>query len=150
MMPTVVTGMGVVSTAGFDLETFWHTLEAGNITYGEIEDFKNNSNYRITIGAVINDTSWNRNLPKNIVKNFGKAANYAVSAALNALEDAGLKPGYLPRDRTAVILGTKYKYMYGRAAQYCITAALSALKNANIDIIQLPRVNVAVVLSTTM
>ncbi len=106
MVPTIVTGMGVVSTAGFDLEGFWRTLEAGNITYGEIEDFKENSNYRITIGAVINDMSWNRNVPEDIQKYFGKAANYAVSAANSALEDAGLKPGYLPEGRTAVILGT--------------------------------------------
>lgn len=106
MISTVVTGMGVVSTAGFDLETFWDTLEAGRITYGEVDDFKNNSNYRITIGAVINDMSWNGNVPEDIKKHFGKASNYAVSTVGRAMENAGLKAEYLPKGRTAIVFGT--------------------------------------------
>lgn len=47
MVNNIVTGMGVVSTAGFNLDDFWNTLKEGKITYGIIPEFENDSNYRI-------------------------------------------------------------------------------------------------------
>lgn len=106
MTQIIVTGMGVISTAGFNLDTFWDTLVNGRVTYGEIKQFVNNPNYRIKIGAMIEDTSWESNVPEDIRRKFGKAAGYAVSATESALEQAGLKPSILPRNRTAIIIGT--------------------------------------------
>jgi len=106
MTQLIITGMGVVSTAGNDLNTFWNTLVNGRVTYGEVEEFKEDSNYRIKIGAKIKDTSWDRNIPKNVDRKYGKAGRYAVSAVNAALKEAGLEYSNLPKNRTAIILGT--------------------------------------------
>lgn len=102
----VVTGMGVVSTAGNNLKTFWDSLASGTITYGVIEEFRNDKNYRIKIGAQIKDRTWERECVKNLNGNYGLASKYAVSAVDSALLDAGLTTSDLPDGRTAVCIGT--------------------------------------------
>lgn len=106
MSQLIVSGMGVVSTAGNDLNTFWDTLVNGRVTYGEIEEFKDDTNYRIKIGAKIKDVSWEKNIPDNIKKKYGRAGRYAVSAVDSALKEAGINASSIPKNRTAVIIGT--------------------------------------------
>ncbi|SCY70273.1 beta-ketoacyl-[acyl-carrier-protein] synthase family protein [Alkaliphilus peptidifermentans] len=105
MTNIIVTGMGVVSTAGNDLNTFWDTLVNGKVTYGEIDEFKEDPNYRIKVGAKIKDTAWTKNIPSNM-EEYGKAAKYAVRAVSNGLNDAGLTSSRLHKNRTAIIIGT--------------------------------------------
>ncbi len=106
MDQTVITGMGVISSAGVGLDEFWNNLKAGKITYGDIEEYKNNKNYRITVGARVSDEKWKDNLNQEYRNKYGKASQYAVSASLSALEDAGLRVGEYASDRIAIVIGT--------------------------------------------
>jgi len=105
MSNIVVTGMGVVSTAGFELDAFWDTLVRGTITYSEIEELQDDANFRIKIGAKIKKNSWEDNIP-DCMKSYGKAAKYAVSAAKKAFDEANLPPEASDNNRIAVIIGT--------------------------------------------
>lgn len=105
MKDIVVTGMGVVSTAGFHLKEFWDTLYQGKITYGPIQELIERSDFRIKIGAKINSDSWNRNVPKEILSTYGKAACYCVSAAMSAIQDADINLNK-NKKRIAIIIGT--------------------------------------------
>lgn len=105
MSECVITGMGVISTAGFNLSEFWDNLEAGHVTYHKIPQFQNDPNYRITVGAQINDSSWNDLIPE-LKSKYGLASQYAIKASLAALDDAGLATADLPKERVAISLGT--------------------------------------------
>ncbi|MEF2965926.1 beta-ketoacyl-[acyl-carrier-protein] synthase family protein [Paenibacillus sp. M1] len=106
MEQVVVTGMGVISTAGHNLSDFWTTLESGTITYGVIREFAEDLNYRIKIGSRIEDQSWQRHLDESISRQYGRAAQYAMSASLDALEHAGLNREEIREARTAICIGT--------------------------------------------
>lgn len=102
----VITGMGVISTAGYDLDSFWNTLYNGKVTYGKMDDYKDNKNYRINIGARIKDTAWYSQLTESFDSSMGMASNYAVFCTNKALENAGLDMTMLPSGRTTVSIGT--------------------------------------------
>lgn len=106
MDKVVITGMGVVSSAGCNLEEFWNNLMAGKVTYGDIKEFKNNNNYRIKIGAKIYDNSWEESIRKDLAMEYGKASKYAIYSALSALKHSKLSPADLPFGRTAISIGT--------------------------------------------
>ena len=106
MTRVFVIGMGLLSTAGLNLESFWDTLYSGTITYGGIEEFKNSGNYRVTIGARLRDHSYQEYLDSAWKKKYGKASLYSIYAALAALRDAEFPIGQLPVGRTAVCMGS--------------------------------------------
>jgi len=106
MNRVVITGMGVISSAGVNLGDFWETLESGRVVYGEIAEYKNDNNYRIKIGSKIEGDLWQGGIPGDLIGKLGKAAGYCLSASLSALENADIEPGNLSKLRTAVVLST--------------------------------------------
>lgn len=106
MSGVFVTGMGLVSTAGHSIYEFWKTLSEGIVTYKQIDEYKDNPNFRIKIGARIEDSTWSNRVAEEYQIKYGRASNYAISAASAALEDAGLTCRDLPFGRTAVCIGT--------------------------------------------
>ncbi len=106
MKEIIVTGMGVLSTAGFELQQFWENLMECRKYYGVLEDLKDDKNYRIKIGARIQSDSWLKELPQNMSKRYGQAACYSARTAEKAIEDAGIDLSVIPKDRIAIIIGT--------------------------------------------
>lgn len=106
MKEIIVTGMGVLSTAGFELTQFWENLVKCKQYYGVLEELKDDKNYRIKIGAKIQSDSWSQELPDNLNQRYGQAACYAARTALKALEDAGITLSMIPKARIAIIIGT--------------------------------------------
>lgn len=109
MSRIAVTGMGALSPAGQSLSAFWESLYSGRTVYGPLEEFADNPQCRIKIGARIRadisallDTA---GCPADIRRKYGKAALYTVYTALEALRDAGYTGGLSGR-KTAVIVGT--------------------------------------------
>lgn len=102
----VIVGMGVLSAAGADLDTFWDTLLNGNITYRNLKNFDNDEQYRIKIGSVINDKHWYAEIEKVFCPDIGLASNYAVYASLQAVKNAGIDLESVPQGRAAVVIGT--------------------------------------------
>lgn len=106
MKDIIVTGMGVLSTGGFTLDEFWNTLYKGKMAYGVLDEFIDNPNYRIKIGARIKEMKWKENVPDNILSTYGKAACYAVSTVKKALRNADIDLEQVDKSRVALVIGT--------------------------------------------
>ncbi|MCL2702975.1 MAG: beta-ketoacyl-[acyl-carrier-protein] synthase family protein [Defluviitaleaceae bacterium] len=106
MSQIIVTGMGVISTAGFTLDGFWDTLYQGRVTYNPMDFCEDSAQYRIKIGAKILSREWKDKLPNDFPEEFGKTAQYAAGATLSALENAGFSEGMYDPARIAVVVGT--------------------------------------------
>jgi 3-oxoacyl-[acyl-carrier-protein] synthase II len=87
----VVTGLGVVSPLGNDVDTFWRRLVAGESGVGQITRF-DTSDYRVHIAAEIKDFDPEDFIEKRKVRRLDVFSRYAVAAARMAAADAGFDP----------------------------------------------------------
>src|SRR2546429_8183802 len=89
----VITGLGVVTPVGNDLETFWKNLVEGESGIGRIQTF-DTANYDCKIGGEGRDFD-----PKNFFKNAKdvrrpeRFVQLAMAAAKMSIPDNGPHPG---------------------------------------------------------
>jgi len=88
----VVTGMGVVTALGHDLETFWANLLAGKSGVSLIESF-DVSEYPTRIAATIKDFNPEDYFERRDLKRMDRFVQFAGAASLLALKDADLRIG---------------------------------------------------------
>lgn len=106
MNGVAITGMGVISSAGTNLNDLWKTLESGTITYKEIEEYRNDKNYRTKIGARIEGDIWQAIIPNEYKIAYGRASQYCMYAAASAIENADINIKELSRLRVGVVMST--------------------------------------------
>ncbi len=105
----VVTGVGVISAIGHDVESFWNALKAGRsgVTPLPLEGI---DDYPCRIGATVRDFDPTQHMDRKESRRLARFAQFAVVAAAEALESAGLgRMGNLSdeeRTRHGVLLGT--------------------------------------------
>ena len=99
----VVTGMGVKTPAGCDLDTFWDTLAAGKSTAGPIEGF-DTAEHPVKFACEVRGFDPEPYLGSKEARRADRVAQLGVAAAADALADAG----DLETDpaRCAVVAGT--------------------------------------------
>ena len=100
----VVTGLGVVSPVGSDVDTCWNNLTAGYNGIGPITYF-DTTNYKAKLGAQVKDFDPKQYMDKSETLRSDKFAQYAVGAAAQAVEESGVI-GTLPPERVAVYFGS--------------------------------------------
>ena len=100
----VVTGMGVVSPVGSDMETVWNHLISGCNGIGPITYF-DTTNYKAKLGAEVKDFDPMQYMDKSETLRSDKYAQYAMGAAVQAVEESGVI-GTLPPERVAVYFGS--------------------------------------------
>ena len=98
-----VTGLGVKTPAGADLETFWSRLLSGRSTAATIQRY-DPSPLPVRIGCEVLDFDPTAYLGAKEARRLDRVTQLGVAAAADALADAG-DPGADPA-RCAVILGT--------------------------------------------
>src|ERR1700682_1474184 len=100
----VITGLGVVTPVGNDLETFWRNLVAGKSGIGRIQTF-DTANYDCKIGGEVRNFD-----PKNFFKNAkdvrrtDRFVQLAMGAAKMSIQDRGLALEEEKRHRLAVLV----------------------------------------------
>jgi 3-oxoacyl-[acyl-carrier-protein] synthase II len=87
----VVTGLGIVSPIGNDVDTFWRRLVAGESGVGYITRF-DTSEYKVRIAAEVQDFDAEDYIDKRKARRLDLFSRYAVAAAKMANEDAGFDP----------------------------------------------------------
>jgi len=87
----VVTGMGVVSPVGNDVATFWKNLKDGVCGINTIENFDTSMLPVHIAGQVKDFDPLQMGMDKAFVRKQGMFTQYAVAAAYQAMQDAGLK-----------------------------------------------------------
>ena len=100
-----VSGLGFATCIGNDRETFWKNLSSGVCGLDTLE-LHDTTDLIVNIGGEVRDLDLSRvNVNDRVAaKRMDRASQFAVYAAHEALEDAGL-PTEDIGDRTAVIMG---------------------------------------------
>src|SRR5207253_443735 len=102
----VITGLGVVTPVGNDLETFWKNLVKGKSGIGRIQTF-DTANYDCKIGGEVRDFD-----PKNFFNNVkdvrrtDRFVQLAMAAAKMSIQDSGVDLEKVNRDRFGVIVSS--------------------------------------------
>lgn len=105
MQPVYVSGCGVVSTLGSDLEAWWQALCAGKSGQQTVSRFSVEGIERDQ-ACEVPDEAWLPALSAQEQRDLGRASAYALVAARAALTQAGLPQVLGDPARHAVLLGT--------------------------------------------
>ena len=100
----VVTGMGVVSPVGSDMESAWGNLVSGCNGIGPITYF-DTTNYKAKLGAQVKDFDPLTYMEKSETLRSDRFAQYAMGAAVQAVEESGII-GTVAPERLAVYFGS--------------------------------------------
>lgn len=100
----VVTGLGIVSPLGSDVDTFWNSLKAGTNGIGQITKF-DTSDYAVHIGAEVKGFDVLDYMTKPESRRSDLNVQYAVGAAAQAAADSGIEGNFDP-ERAGVYFGS--------------------------------------------
>ena len=102
----VVTGLGLVTSLGQDVEVFWKRLLAGESGISRIEAF-DTRDYSVRIAGEIKDFDPEAYLEKREVRHLDRFSQMAVAAAIKAVQDSGLDLKNLPDPfRAGTVVGS--------------------------------------------
>ncbi len=106
MCRVVVTGMGVISPVGNDIETFWGNLKSGVCGIDKISRF-DASNLKVNLDAEVKEFEPKRYY--DTVQEIRKSdlfMQYAMGAAKQAVEQSGILESDLNKERFGVYIGS--------------------------------------------
>ncbi|GKS10059.1 beta-ketoacyl-ACP synthase II [Paenibacillus chitinolyticus] len=89
MNRVVITGLGVMSSLGQEVNTFWGNLLAGKSGVSAIESF-DVSEYPTRIAASVKDFNPEDYIDKREARKMDRFVQFAVAASINALKSSGL------------------------------------------------------------
>lgn len=101
----VITGMGVVSSLGYDVENFWNAIKEGKSGISVVERF-DISNYSTKVASEIKDFEPTNFMDKKEAKRMDLFTQYAMAAAKTAFESSGLDLEKVDKNRMGVIVGS--------------------------------------------
>ena len=106
----VVTGMGAVTPIGLTVDSFWQALLAGTSGAAPITSF-DASGWSTTFACELKGFDPLDHFERKEVKRTDRYAQYAIKAAAEALDDAGIDFAALPaatRERSGVVFGAGF------------------------------------------
>ncbi|MFT5063192.1 MAG: 3-oxoacyl-[acyl-carrier-protein] synthase II [Gammaproteobacteria bacterium] len=101
----VVTGLGIISPVGNNIDTAWDNVLNGRSGVGPITRF-DASGFATRLAAEVKDFSVDPWLSKKDAKKFDVFVHYGVAAGIQALEDSGLEVTDENADRIGVAVGS--------------------------------------------
>ncbi|HEX5030848.1 MAG TPA: beta-ketoacyl-ACP synthase II [Candidatus Eisenbacteria bacterium] len=101
----VVTGMGVVSPLGSDVEVFWKRLTAGESGIGPITRF-DVTKYDTRFGGEVREFRAEDYLDKKDIRRADLFVQYAIGATAQAVKQAGVSPETVDPNRYGVVVGS--------------------------------------------
>ena len=104
MNRVVITGMGVISPVGNDIDTFWNGLVAGKCGINYITRF-DTDDYKVKVAAEVKDFDSSLYMDKSQRRKTDLFAQYAMAAAVQAMADSGLE-GRIDPERLGVYYGS--------------------------------------------
>jgi beta-ketoacyl-acyl-carrier-protein synthase II len=104
MTKVVVTGLGAVTPLGHDISSTWQAILAGRSGIAPITRFDAPA-YESGIAAEVKDFDATRYLPAKEARYMDRSVQFAVTAALEALRDAGIEIGDGLGPSAGVVIG---------------------------------------------
>jgi 3-oxoacyl-[acyl-carrier-protein] synthase II (EC 2.3.1.41) len=107
MRRVVITGIGVVSPIGNNVNDFWQNLVAGKSGIDTISSFDPDK-YGLTVKIAAEVKNFNPEdyFDKKDAQKFSDFIKFAYAAAMEAMKDADLENANIDKDRVGVIVGT--------------------------------------------
>jgi 3-oxoacyl-[acyl-carrier-protein] synthase II len=101
-----ITGFGAVTPLGNDAESTWRSLVEGRSGVGRITTF-DPSTFPVKIAALVKDFDFGHEVSDpHTGRHLSRAGRFAVAAALQAADDAGLNGAYEPEERGVSVGGS--------------------------------------------
>jgi 3-oxoacyl-[acyl-carrier-protein] synthase I (EC 2.3.1.41) len=104
MKRVVVTGMGVVSCIGNDVETVLNSLKAGKSGVTTNESYQEHG-FRSTVSGSVN-IDLSEHIDRKVLRFMGDAAGFTYVAMEQAIKDSGLSATEVSNERTGIIVGS--------------------------------------------
>jgi 3-oxoacyl-[acyl-carrier-protein] synthase II len=101
----VITGIGVVTPLGIELELFWQNLLAGKSGIGPVTRF-DTTNFDCKIGGEVRDFKPEEFMPAKEMRRTDRFTQFAVVAAKKAVADACLQLEKEDPNRVGVLIGS--------------------------------------------
>ena len=101
----VVTGLGAVTPIGNNVADFWNGIKEGKVGIGPITKF-DTTDYKVKIAAEVKDFNAKDHMDPRAARRMDPFCQYAVTAAKEAFEDAGLDMEKEDSFRVGVIVGS--------------------------------------------
>lgn len=101
----VITGMGVVSPVGNDIDAFWNSLCSGKSGIDRITTF-DTAEYPSKIAGEVKDLDFSKYVDLKEVKRTDRTILLAIVAADQAFKDSGLVQSSLDLERCGTIIGS--------------------------------------------
>ncbi|MDE0332091.1 MAG: beta-ketoacyl-[acyl-carrier-protein] synthase family protein, partial [Nitrospinae bacterium] len=103
-----ITGLGIVTSLGADVETCWRRALDGESGLSPIESFDAKQLPIAGAGEVSEETlsTIRERLPEEYAGEGERRVLFALDAAQNAVTDAGMRPGNYAPERAGVMMGT--------------------------------------------
>ena len=105
MERVVITGMGIVSPLGNDVEQFWSHLKQGKSGISYIDRF-DTENSKVKIAGLVRDFDPKALFGVKEARKMDRFAQYALAAAQQAVQDAKLPLDEMNRERMGVYVGS--------------------------------------------
>lgn len=101
----VITGMGVVTALGDTIEKFWPALCAGRSGVGPLTLF-DTTEFRVHFGGQVPDWDPVARFGVKESRHLDRFAQFAMAAAISAVDDSGIDFESLPRESCGVVIGS--------------------------------------------
>ncbi|MBT3239337.1 MAG: beta-ketoacyl-ACP synthase II [Chloroflexi bacterium] len=101
----VITGMGVISPVGNDVETTWNNIVAGNSGIGPITHF-DASDFKTRIAAQVKDFDATELFGSKDARHMDRNAHFGLASAIQAYENSKLEITDSNRDRIGAVIGS--------------------------------------------
>ncbi|MCM3759201.1 beta-ketoacyl-ACP synthase II [Alkalihalobacillus oceani] len=105
MKRVVITGMGVISPLGHDVETFWHHLVKGKSGISPIDTF-DVSDSKTKIAGLVRDFNPEERWGRKEARRLDRFVQFALAAAESALDAGRFRPEEVDRERFGVFVGS--------------------------------------------
>jgi 3-oxoacyl-[acyl-carrier-protein] synthase II len=101
----VVTGMGIISPVGNDVETAWQNVVSGTSGIGPIADF-DVSDFTTRFAGCIKNFDISEFMPPKEARKIDRFMHYGIAAASQAVKQAGISVDIYPAERIGVSIGS--------------------------------------------
>ncbi len=101
----VVTGLGIISPVGNNIESAWNNVVEGRSGIGPITEF-DVSDFTTRFGGCVKDFDASAYIPPKDQRKIDRFMHYGIVAAHQAVEHAGLSTSAYPAERIGVAIGS--------------------------------------------
>jgi 3-oxoacyl-[acyl-carrier-protein] synthase II len=101
----VITGMGVVTSLGDRLDSFWSELCAGRSGVGPLDLF-DTTDFKVHFGGQVRDWDPAARFGVKEARHLDRFAQFALAAAVAAVDDSGIDFSKRPTEQCGVLIGS--------------------------------------------